>query len=297
MIDFLGGLDSRNRKIEDKRAVINKSCSMFALKVEEVVPPDMWNSYSSHRQESFRMMYKNPNIFFYRNRPPGDPQKRGPFTREEEEQFLERLRYFRDDLGISNGWWGLFAVPLRGRVGYQCSNFYRRLVREGKITALDNGSDELGRRKVSQDALDRLAQEALDFIQVCSGKGKACESSPDISPPSPQPETTPPATVPATSSVRIRLPTRDRRPQRPEPQKEGEAMSILQSARDCVTGEPMSYPCLDVKSGIVLDKTTWLRVFKGEITVPAYATGMADLVVMTKRNFSKYWMDIVNVSF
>lgn len=29
--------------------------------------------------------------------------------------------------------WGLFSMKIPGRVGYQCSNFYRQLIREGVV--------------------------------------------------------------------------------------------------------------------------------------------------------------------
>jgi hypothetical protein len=79
-------------------------------------------------------MLANPNTFFYRNRLPGDAQKFGSFTPQERDQFMERIRYFREDLQIEDGVWGLFAVPILGRLGYQCSNFYRVLLQEGKIS-------------------------------------------------------------------------------------------------------------------------------------------------------------------
>jgi len=46
---------------------------------------------------------------------------------------MHRLNYFREELNVDNGFWGLFSVPIRGRLGYQWSNFYRQLVKDGRI--------------------------------------------------------------------------------------------------------------------------------------------------------------------
>ena len=35
--------------------------------------------------------------------------------------------------GKADGQWGIFAMGVPGRVGYQCSNLYRQLVEKGKV--------------------------------------------------------------------------------------------------------------------------------------------------------------------
>ena len=133
------------------------------------ISPELWSQYSDIRRQSLMELFANPNTFFYRNRPPGDRQRYGPFSAEEEQLFMKRLRYFRDELGITNMWWGLFAVPLSGRVGYQCSNFYRLLVKNGKVVDDNYRVTEDGKLKfkrsggkpVSQDVIKMLEQEAI----------------------------------------------------------------------------------------------------------------------------------------
>ena len=143
-------------------------------KLKIYVSQEIWSSWSSIRRESFQQIIKNPNAFFYRNRPPGDPQKNGPFSKEEEEQFLNRLNYFRDILQIEDGLWGLFSVPIKGRLGYQCSNFYRLLIKENKIKdphyEIVDGKliFKHGQKKsVDPGSIEILEKEAFDFINKC----------------------------------------------------------------------------------------------------------------------------------
>lgn len=142
-------------------------------KLKEFITPEVWHTWSPIRRESFKKIVENPNAFFYRNRPPGDPQKCGKFSAEEEAQFLERLTYFKT-LGITDGLWGLFSVPILGRLGYQCSNFYRALVKEGKIIDSRYQIDEEGKlkfkhssRSSNPEALAILEKEAFEFIEKC----------------------------------------------------------------------------------------------------------------------------------
>ena len=48
---------------------------------------------------------------------------------KEKKLFLERLK----EVG-ANGQWGIFSQAIPGRVGYQCSNFYRLLIERGELT-------------------------------------------------------------------------------------------------------------------------------------------------------------------
>ena len=140
--------------------------------LKKFVSEEVWNLWSDARRDSYSEMFDNPNKFFYRNRPPGEPQKNGGWSDDEEQQFLERLSYFQDELGISDSCWGLFAVPITGRLGYQCSNFYRSLIKEGKIIT-DRYSVIEGKlvcnksvksSKPSPEVLEELNKEAREYI-------------------------------------------------------------------------------------------------------------------------------------
>jgi len=158
-------------KIETPKAESN---DVVPEKLKIYVSQDIWNSWSPIRRESFKQIIKNPNTFFYRNRPPGDPQKVGPFTAEEEKQFISRINYFRDILQIDDGLWGLFSVPIRGRLGYQCSNFYRQLIKDGKLKddkyEIVDGKLNFKRgqkKSIDPSSIEVLEKEAFAFIESC----------------------------------------------------------------------------------------------------------------------------------
>ena len=264
--------------------------------LRELIPPDVWGSFSLVRRKSFNLMFVNPNAFFYRNRPPGEAQRLGAFSEDEERQFMERLRYFHEDLKIHNGKWGLFAIPIRGRVGYQCSNFYRALIEAGKVADPSYERDAEGRlrcvqkpsMKVSGESLRRLELEAEEFIKECL-KGVVSEET---------------AKMVEQERVRRRrkvwaepVDVRKEQQAADEDAEECDDPSELVNAMDSVTRMPMKHPYMDRRSGVVLDLETWRKVFTGQNTsVPTRACHFGQLIKMTKRNFRKYWMDIVNVN-
>ncbi|GAN08422.1 conserved hypothetical protein [Mucor ambiguus] len=82
-----------------------------------------FEGWSEARIRSFKMIEKNPNSYYYRFNEPGEEQKRGPWTEDEKRLFIDRLK----EMG-TEGHWGLFSKGIPGRVGYQCSNYYRFLI-------------------------------------------------------------------------------------------------------------------------------------------------------------------------
>mmetsp|Transcript_95117 Transcript_95117/g.116457 ORF Transcript_95117/g.116457 Transcript_95117/m.116457 type:complete len:133 (-) Transcript_95117:158-556(-) len=59
---------------------------------------------------------------------------------------MERVR----EMGVNGGQWGTFSQAIPGRVGYQCSNFWRKLIQHGKVNDynynLQNGKLKLVKR-------------------------------------------------------------------------------------------------------------------------------------------------------
>lgn len=96
------------------------------------VSPEEWSTWSDARKHSYLQMRENPNSYLYRNLPPGEVQKNGKWSKEETKLFLERLEEFHK-MGIYEGKWGIFSQKIPGRVGYQCSNYYRKLILDGVI--------------------------------------------------------------------------------------------------------------------------------------------------------------------
>lgn len=76
--------------------------------------------WSDARIRAFKLIDKNPNAYYYRFNAPGVSQNNGKWSPEERELFFKRM----EEVGVS-GKWGLFSMTIPGRVGYQCSNFYR----------------------------------------------------------------------------------------------------------------------------------------------------------------------------
>src|SRR4051812_19926888 len=84
-------------------------------------PTKMFEGWSQARIRAYEMIDKNPNSYYYRFNAPGEVQRKGQWEDDEKKLFFDRL----SELGGANGQWGIFAMKIPGRVGYQCSNFYR----------------------------------------------------------------------------------------------------------------------------------------------------------------------------
>jgi hypothetical protein len=76
-------------------------------------------------------METNPNAYFYRHVAPDQTKRTGPWNNDEKELFLEAIKVHPPNTGK----WGLFATHIPGRVGYQCRNFYHRLLQSGELKA------------------------------------------------------------------------------------------------------------------------------------------------------------------
>ncbi|KAI8643084.1 hypothetical protein BD408DRAFT_343184 [Parasitella parasitica] len=100
----------------------------------------LFEGWSSARIRAYQMAQQNPNSYYYRFNAPGEEQRKGKWTEEERTMFHQRL----EQVG-SNGQWGIFSIKIPGRVGYQCSNFYRLLVETNKIQDPNYVLDEYGK--------------------------------------------------------------------------------------------------------------------------------------------------------
>lgn len=316
---------SSKNKIDDK----NDSSLIIPDFLKPFITQQVWDQYSPIKRESFKQLIKNPNSFFYRNRPPGEEQKYGSFTPEEDVQFMERVRYFREDLHINDGLWGLFAVPLNGRLGYQCSNHYRDLVSEGKIKdpkyqKLENGKLSYVRgtgRNFPEDSYEKLEKEAFKYIKKCLENGSQ----------------QPIAILPDQYRKR-----RNRRSKKDHKQtrhkinriityddvkdiqikpfhnmididilvkksvksnkdkKKSSNITPVHYAPDLFTGKPMENPYLDQYSGIVLDKETWITCFDGKFSknfsnLNIQAKNINDLIPINMESYNEFRYQITNV--
>ncbi|KAK4531477.1 hypothetical protein CCYA_CCYA08G2334 [Cyanidiococcus yangmingshanensis] len=90
-----------------------------------------FDGWSEARIKAWMNKDANPNAYYYRFNDPGEEQRNGKWTKQEHERFMQRLKECR--IG-ENYEWGIFSMALPGRVGYQCSNYYRTLLKNGMVT-------------------------------------------------------------------------------------------------------------------------------------------------------------------
>ena len=78
--------------------------------------------WSEARVKAYMNKDNNPNAYFYRFNKIGEEQGKGSFSKDEKKRFKALIAK-----GVDYRW-GIFSMQFPGRVGYQCSNFYRQLV-------------------------------------------------------------------------------------------------------------------------------------------------------------------------
>eukprot|EP00485_Elphidium_margaritaceum_P015971 CAMPEP_0202726412 /NCGR_PEP_ID=MMETSP1385-20130828/184599_1 /ASSEMBLY_ACC=CAM_ASM_000861 /TAXON_ID=933848 /ORGANISM="Elphidium margaritaceum" /LENGTH=657 /DNA_ID=CAMNT_0049392633 /DNA_START=52 /DNA_END=2025 /DNA_ORIENTATION=+ len=89
---------------------------------------DDQSQWSDARKKAWKERQSRPNAYFYRFCVPGQPQKNGKWTTEEHKLFMQRVL----EIGVNDSW-GIFSKKIPGRVGYQCSNYWRGLVKDGDV--------------------------------------------------------------------------------------------------------------------------------------------------------------------
>lgn len=105
-----------------------KRCGRLLLNDALKNPQDQSN-WSEARKKAWKNRKTSQNAYFYRFNVPGQPQKNGKWSKAEHELFMKRVLNF----GV-NDKWGIYSKAIPGRVGYQCSNYWRGLVKDGDVT-------------------------------------------------------------------------------------------------------------------------------------------------------------------
>eukprot|EP00486_Rosalina_sp_Unknown_P000837 CAMPEP_0201565916 /NCGR_PEP_ID=MMETSP0190_2-20130828/5343_1 /ASSEMBLY_ACC=CAM_ASM_000263 /TAXON_ID=37353 /ORGANISM="Rosalina sp." /LENGTH=567 /DNA_ID=CAMNT_0047983969 /DNA_START=310 /DNA_END=2013 /DNA_ORIENTATION=+ len=105
-----------------------KRCGRLLLNDALKNPQDQ-TGWSDARKKAWKNRKTSQNAYFYRFNVPGQPQKNGKWTKAEHELFMKRVL-----ASGANDKWGIFSKAIPGRVGYQCSNYWRGLVKEGDVT-------------------------------------------------------------------------------------------------------------------------------------------------------------------
>ncbi|KAJ3161465.1 hypothetical protein HDU86_007247 [Geranomyces michiganensis] len=125
-----------------------KRCMKFArLRLDEALsqlqngadPEKGFEGWSDARVRAYQQIKTKPNSYYYRFNAPGEKQRNGAWTQEERALFFKQL----EERG-ADGQWGIFSMAIPGRVGYQCSNFYRGLLKSKQIVDDNYTLDDKG---------------------------------------------------------------------------------------------------------------------------------------------------------
>ncbi|KAI9273170.1 hypothetical protein EDC94DRAFT_594076 [Helicostylum pulchrum] len=143
---------------------------------------DGYAGWSAARLRAFKMIEKNPNSYYYRFNAPGEQQKKGKWTDDENALFLSRLK----QVG-ANSQWGIFSIAIPGRVGYQCSNYYRFMIESGQLHDPNYVLDEKGKarylfdKKTEDGAVEKIFRKhskhgSMSLEEAGSGAAAAAPS-------------------------------------------------------------------------------------------------------------------------
>ena len=293
-----------------------------------------WLTWSSARQSSLRMMYSNPNAFFYRNRPPGEPPLHGPWTEEEEFFFHDRINFFKL-INLSDQYWGLFSVPFCGRVGYQCSNFYRQFYKPEKFK--NRPLPNINNLNL-EDPYEYLKKEAINYIFNIMKNAPICEM---MDPISTLDNNLPIIKKPIIKDIEnikekidneepmskrtrnfnqkinnnnnneINLNIEKKKIKKIKKKKiinleennnniiiKNKNLNLALGAIDEITGKPMKDPMIN-KDGYVFDKLTWEKILNGKILCPNNISilNFDELIELNQNNFEKFKPYLINVNF
>ena len=106
--------------------------------------------------QAYSKRHTKPNTYYYRFNAPNEVQATGAWSEENHKRFMEKVK--NDGVDYQ---WGLFSMSIPGRVGYQCSNYYRKLVVAGVIKDSNY--------QVCID--EKTGKEKLKFLFKSKGKG------------------------------------------------------------------------------------------------------------------------------
>lgn len=249
------------------------------------VDPKEWASWSEvHRKSYLRGMGDKSamNAFLYRNVPPGVARKNGPWTEAEKQAFLKRMKEIRGKSSTIDGRWGYFSLAIPGRVGYQCSNFYRQLIAAGEITDSKYvmGSDgKLHHTSHLKSATEKAKQRDHKRLTIKPvGQSKECK----------------PWEVESLTFVRSNK--EDAIPSNLSRYDRWALQSPYPDAIDQITNQPMKVPTLG-PDGYVIDYQTWLKMISANPISPftRMHVNKRDLIVLTTENIDQYRDKIKNM--
>lgn len=270
----------------------SKASPVETLECPDTVDPATWAQWSEARKTSYIQGEERPNAYFYRHLPPGEVQRNGAWTPEEKRLFFARMREMRGNQDTFGHEWGLFSLAIPGRVGYQCSNFYRMLLETGEMTDSRYVRGEDG----------KLHHTSRIHGPNKKTKGKSKEQAKN---PKPKTHRTTyqklrPITVDDVESFRLyqKWPSTPADEAVAESEPEEKKLSRyemwalqnpLPEMTDYLTGETIRVPAIS-PSGFVLDYKTWLDSIAANPVDPFTLQHLnkRQIVVLTTENIDAY---------
>jgi len=127
-----GGGGGRRRRGKDNVFVDDDGREYYAkgrlLLNDALKDTTNFEGWSAARVQAWKNREDRPNAYFYRFNAPDEEQINGALRESEHSGFMQRVL----EMGV-NFEWGIFSKPIKGRVGYQCSNYWRQMMKDGWV--------------------------------------------------------------------------------------------------------------------------------------------------------------------
>ncbi|KAI8890705.1 hypothetical protein K501DRAFT_167951 [Backusella circina FSU 941] len=126
---------SRSLSVDSDLIIERPKPEKIARKIqgEDVFSKSSVKTWQKPRIKAWEDRHMNPEGYYFRFVVPGVGQQNGGWSNEEQRLFMARYNEW-----TSSGWkigqsWGMFSKTIPRRVGYQCMNYYRKLLLEKKL--------------------------------------------------------------------------------------------------------------------------------------------------------------------
>ena len=261
-----------------------KGAPVEVLECPESVDPVVWSRWSEARKTSYLQGERHPNAYYYRHLPPGEKQRNGAWSPEEKKLFFARMHEMRGDSDTFGHDWGLFSLAIPGRVGYQCSNFYRMLIETGEMTDSRYVRGEDGKlHHMSRIHDDKARAKTKPVTPKPRAPRRTYQKIEPVGPEEVE-----------TFSLfrRLRSPVTEEEPEEKRNLSRYEMWALqnpLPDMTDYLTGETIRVPAIS-PSGFVLDYNTWLESLASKPIDPFTQQPLKkrQLVVLTTENIHLY---------
>ena len=261
-----------------------KGAPLDVLECPESVDPVVWSRWSEARKTSYLQGERRPNAYYYRHLPPGEKQRNGAWSPEEKKLFFARMHEMRGDSDTFGHDWGLFSLAIPGRVGYQCSNFYRMLIETGEMTDSRYVRGEDGKlHHMSRIHDEKARAKTKPVTPKPRGTRRTYQK---VEPVGPEDVET------FHLFRRLRSSATEEEPEEKRNLSRYEMWALqnpLPDMTDYLTGETIRVPAIS-PSGFVLDYNTWLESLASKPIDPFTQQPLKkrQLVVLTTENIHLY---------